>query len=380
MLDIEKGIADVNHANDVSMGLESLQAVMESIGELDISDISMIQVIGDIAGASSGGLSGHLFTPAMEATDDGGSSAGDKAKNISAKISEMIKMIMAKIKQFVEWLVARGQADFKVLQTAGARVANVVGQQVDKNKYDALKQLLQSDMKLIESLPEFLQLVNALATTRTIFANMKIGEFNQDQPLDDRYVRLLNAAHTQLGNFGTKYNHAKFLTGISYQVLNETVDATNVSMASYGFSHNVVSVHRADRVTPAEAGQTQVRIGHDLVSAIEDVYNGFVKFQNPADANSIGGQIRALGKLTQTMGNAFDTRIAEAERQGNNVQAVHAVMGRVLSGIRSDLGALTTMSYAIAAEQHVLAARYNEISKLLRDEGEGLSKPAAVAA
>ncbi len=167
MLDIDTALNDTAHATDVAVGLENLQLVLESIQELDGNDIALVQVIGDIAGASSGGLNGALFTPAMEAVDDGGSSASDKAKNIATKITEMIKLIIAKIQQFIEWVISKAKVGLEVLKKAGDRVANQVGQVVNKEKYDALKLLLQSDLKLIASLPDFILVNNAVASLRS---------------------------------------------------------------------------------------------------------------------------------------------------------------------------------------------------------------------
>lgn len=379
VLDIDNSLADVKHATDVATGLENLQAVLESIQELDAGDIAMVQIIGDIAGASSGGLSGALFTPAMEAVDDGDSSAKDKAASIAAKIGEMIKLIIEKIKQFVNWVVTRAMASLEGLQKSGARLASLVGQTVDKSKYDALKQLLQSDLKLIASLPEFLSTVGEIALARTVFAELNIDEFGQDKQLDKRIVVMQNAQH-QVARFGEKYNHVKFLTGIGYQVLTEKIDDTDVSVASYRLLHNVVSVHREKNVDAAQAGEGAVRIGHDLVSAIEDVYNGFAKFQDASKSDTIPSQIRNISKLVQSVGTRYDALLSEAMNKSVNSNSINAVISRTLSGLRTDLQALTTMSYAIAAEQHVLSARYNELSATLRADGQGLAKPAAVAA
>lgn len=89
--------ADLERADGVSVALEDLAFVVDSIREATPREAALIQIAGDVTAAGSN-IDGGAVTPSME---DGGSSAAERIRKI---IETVVRMIKAFIKSAIDGL------------------------------------------------------------------------------------------------------------------------------------------------------------------------------------------------------------------------------------------------------------------------------------
>lgn len=113
---------EIVHANDIATSTEQLALVLEGIMELSITDAALIQVVGDIAGASCG-VDGSAFTPSMEDAEEG-VPLGQKIKAILNQIAAFIRKVFAQIKMYIAHQFSKSHRIAKKYETLGESIRN----------------------------------------------------------------------------------------------------------------------------------------------------------------------------------------------------------------------------------------------------------------
>lgn len=375
VLDIENSMGDVSHATDVAVGLENLQIVLESIKELDINDVAMIQVIGDIAGASSGGLPGAMFTPAMESVDDTGASAGEKAKSIGVKIGEMIDTIIEKIRAFIKWMVERLGGGLKALKEAGELLAANVGMAYYKPRYDALKQRLVNDLDFIKSLTEYMKVTDGIVETFMMFGSMKPNDFSNDPgfSLNPRYFTLVNHSVEEMKRFSRAFDRKEYVCGASYEVDLAEIAHGSANDLVMSYNRNFIKINDKGYQRPEYNGEELARLGHDLVSAIEDVHSGFSTLMDSKSKGSVAELLNKTHAQMTTLRNREQDMIADSP---NNGMAIANVLSRAVNGIRFNVSMIAKISTIVDREISSLASEYKNLPQAVKKDAKGLAPSA----
>lgn len=283
VLDIEKGLSEVDQANDISEGLESLQIVLESLSELDATDVALIQVLGDIAGATAG-VSGVFFTPAMEDMNDDGPSAGDKAKAISARVHEMLKKLYERLVQFAKYIQAKVNEAMSGINGMVEDARAMVGKKISAKRATALKRKLDDMKAFAAALDEYAPIMSWLTTSR----QTAVETFLKQGKLVPAVSSDIERIYKRLSAFKTKYGAEDYPSSVKFIV--ETHDVHDITDGGViqGFLKASISVRKGTLpVSESPVGEQDVEITPDFGREAEDVIKKMRLFTMNSGASSL---------------------------------------------------------------------------------------------
>lgn len=294
VLDIENSLSDAKQASDVAMGLENLNLVLESLKDLDINDVALIQVVGDIAGASSG-LPGSFFTPAMEDMEDGEATAEQKSTSIMEKIAEIIKYVIEKISAFIAWAAEKFRRGYRDLKEAASGLKGMVGRKMEMRKIDAMREKIAIMHELAKVIESYIPLVADLAAVRLEASGAEAGHIEETMPVST--INKMDSLYRQLEAFNKKFGEKELRAGVKIEAKVERVSHVNVLATAASFSKNYFEVSQSllGR-TDVSDDTTLSKVGHDLISQIEDVVDEFSRFMSESGTLSL----TTLGKSVKT--------------------------------------------------------------------------------
>jgi hypothetical protein len=111
---------EIVHAGDIVSSIENLSLVLEGIQEYSMTTAALVQVVGDVAGASCG-VEGSHFTPSMEAEEEG-VPLGQKIKAILNQIAAWLRKIYAQIKMYIAHQFSKSHRIAKSYESLGEKI------------------------------------------------------------------------------------------------------------------------------------------------------------------------------------------------------------------------------------------------------------------
>jgi len=355
VLDIENCLTDAKQAEDVAVGLENLSLVLESLKELDATDIALVQVIGDIAGASSG-ISGAVFTPALESSavmNVEQVSTSDKSQAIIDKIKQMIAYVVEKIKAFIAWAIEKFRNGFKHLKETVSAFKHMVGRSADSRKINSIRKRCASMLELSKAIEQYVPIVADLAETRIAANEAEAGHV--EETMDVSVLNKMEAAQRQLLNFEKKFDEKTWHAGVKIGVQTERINHTNTLSSTASFCKNYFVVTQSligGGDEPSEENTS--KISHDLVSEIEDVVSDYARFLGESGALSLTTLSKSLEQEMKNFkdhlrrhDNDIDLKLTGRKTYG---PMKASQMREILGGIIKDITSITKLSSAIDSE------------------------------
>lgn len=111
---------EIVHAGDIVSSVENLALVLEGIQEYSMTDTALVQVVGDVAGASCG-IDGSHFTPSMEDQNEG-KPLGEKIKAILNQIAAFLRKVYAQIKMYIAHQFSKSHRIAKSYESLGEKI------------------------------------------------------------------------------------------------------------------------------------------------------------------------------------------------------------------------------------------------------------------
>ena len=366
VLDIEGSLSDAHQASDVALGLESLSIVLENLKELDGTDLAMIQVIGDIAGASSG-MNGAYFTPAMEDMEDDGVSPEDKSASIMEKIAEIIKYVIEKINKFIAWAMEKFRVGFKNMKEAGANLKGLVGRQMEVRKINKVRERLGGMIEMAKGIEAFIPVVADLAAVRLESSAVDAGHIEEPMPVS--IVNKMESLYRQLEAFEKKFGEKTWSGGVEIKAVTERISHNNVLSTEASFSKNYFAVSQSVLGTGADdaSDETMGKIGHDLISEIEDVIDLFSRFMGESGTLSLTTLSKSIKVHLEGIRKVISTDEARSlfNRHGQRLGKTKvAVLREVVNGVNKDVSAVVKLSGALDSQCNALSKMLNGLKQV----------------
>ena len=371
-LDIDSNLDDAGHATDVAAALENLHFIMENFPEMDVTSMALVQVIGDIAGAGSGGMDGRHFTAAMEAYDGSTNSlttvenAGGKAEQIIAKIEEIIAYVIAKIKEFIAWVIQKFQNGYKHLKEAAVNLKHIVGRSMDNRSISKMRKRLGLMIELARAIEAFIPICADLSAVRIESADAEFG--HNEETIDVSMIRRMENMMGQLETYEKKFPDSYWKGAIKIIPHTERISHNNVLSTSASFAKNYFEVSKGIIASSGDADdETMSKIGHDMVSEIEDVVEAYGRFMSKHGnlslvtlAENIG---EALKKIDATVKRAglHSMGWRHGERAGGTKVAAFR---EILAGTNKDISAITKISGFVDSECSSLTKMLNHLKNV----------------
>lgn len=294
VLDVENQISEAKEAQDVAVGLEALSAVLESIAEQDIHDLSLTQVIGDIAGAATG-VSGELFTPAMEDVEADNDSA-ERASTLTDRIMEILSKLLEKLSSLAKWIYAQFKKLLAGIKNAAGDLRGLVGRKIAAGKARRLQRKITQMNDTARALEEFIPLMAELAEVRIAIAQEPAGY--AEETLDLSWLSRMEKVASSMERFSKKYENDRYVGNIKFAIHEERIDRISAQAAVLTFGGNYFTVSRksndSEAVDEADDRLEKATVDNALIRDLDDVVRSYSRFLSEHGSLSLPTLIKAV--------------------------------------------------------------------------------------
>lgn len=358
VLGVDEEVSDAAQAGEIATGLEQLQAVLESLQEQDIHDISLTQVIGDLAGAATG-VSGDLFTPAMEDVE-AENDAAERAATLTSRIREIIVAILEKLATLAKWVFAKFRQLVAAMKAGLAKLRQMASKKIDVSRARAIKKRIVMMNDTAKALEDFIPLIAELGDLRIRAAEEPAGY--AEEVMDLSMVNEMERCLRSMEAFTKKYGTERYVGNIKFSATTDRLDRQSAQATVLTFSHCYFEVSRTSNGSEA---LNEAMDGEDvgspdaLINELEAVSTSYARFLGDHGALSLPTLIKAMEKKVsafKTKTGSFSWMKLGAENVG---QTAMKILNMSALAIARDVNVLTKVSSFVTIDASALNGMLN---------------------
>ena len=285
----------------------------------------------------------------MEDMESDETSTEEKSNAIMEKIHEMISYVIEKINAFIAWAMEKFRNGFKKLKEVANNTHAIVGRAFEQRLIDIVRKRLGGMLQLSKAIDAYIPLVHDLALWRGEISKADAGHVDEGLPheLINHMESMYRSLDAYSKKFGSEIRHA----GIQIIPHTERIVHNTALASAASFSKNFFEVKKVLFSLGAEevTDETMGKIGHDLISQIEDVVDAYARYTGDHGTSSLTTMGKNIKKMLESIQDSMKNDKANryTKRFGKTKMAV---LRECVHGISKDIASIVTLSSAIDKE------------------------------
>jgi hypothetical protein len=343
--------------------------VLESIAEQDIHDISLTQIIGDLAGAATG-TSGDLFTPAMEDVEAENDSS-DRAAALSDRVKKIIKVLLEKLYALAKWIYAKFKQLVASMKAGLQKLRQMAGKKIDAARARAIRKKCAMMNDTAKALEDFIPLMADLANLRIQAAEEPAG--SSEEGLDLNILNNMDRCIRDMEIFAKKYDTERYIGNIKFTVNVDRLDRQSAQAAVLTFGQCYFDITRSSAASDAlnEAVEGEDGGSPDaLINELEAVSNSYARFLGEYGALSLSTLIKAVEKKIKHFESKVGVSTIFFSTPGKVGPTATKVLNMSTLAMARDVSALTKVSSYVTVDAAALNGMLSSLVNI--DESEAV--------